>query len=185
VLELPVLFAGSNVLSRIGRGTSQQRGLTGLHWRGMCGSTRTPINESGFAHDMPRPRGYALKGRPCHGTHDWNPHRRTNVIGALVGNALLTVALFTTNINADVFNAWLIQDLLPKLDAPTVLVMDNARFHKRTDIGDALAGTEHCLEPLPAYSPDLNPIEQKWANAKPIQRKIGCPIKTLFKSHCK
>ncbi|MDQ5883802.1 MAG: hypothetical protein QG556_139, partial [Pseudomonadota bacterium] len=29
------------------------------------------IDESGFAHDMPRLHGYAAKGSRCFGTHDW------------------------------------------------------------------------------------------------------------------
>ena len=29
------------------------------------------IDESGFAHDMPRTRGYATRGRRCVGLHDW------------------------------------------------------------------------------------------------------------------
>ncbi len=29
------------------------------------------IDESGFAHDMPRTHGYSKKGHRCFGTHDW------------------------------------------------------------------------------------------------------------------
>ena len=29
------------------------------------------IDESGFAHDMPRTHGYAPKGSRCYGCHDW------------------------------------------------------------------------------------------------------------------
>lgn len=28
------------------------------------------LDESGFAHDMPRTHGYSLKGKKCFGTHD-------------------------------------------------------------------------------------------------------------------
>ena len=48
------------------------------------------LDESGFAHDMPRTHGYALKGRRCYGTQDWGARGRTNVIGALLGERLLT-----------------------------------------------------------------------------------------------
>ena len=40
------------------------------------------IDESGFAHDMPRTHGYAPIGQRCFGTQDWNAKGRTNVIGA-------------------------------------------------------------------------------------------------------
>ncbi|WP_416431247.1 hypothetical protein [Piscirickettsia salmonis] len=35
----------------------------------------------------------------------------------------------------------------------------------------------------PSYSPDLNPIERKWAEAKAIRRKYHCSIEDLFLEH--
>jgi hypothetical protein len=37
------------------------------------------IDESGFAHDMPRRKGYAPVGARCFGTRDWHAKGRTNV----------------------------------------------------------------------------------------------------------
>ena len=42
------------------------------------------IDESGFAHDMPRTHGYSKIGKRCFGKHDWGGKGRTNVIGALL-----------------------------------------------------------------------------------------------------
>ena len=36
---------------------------------------------------------------------------------------------------------------------------------------------------LSPYSPDLNPIENKWAQAKSLRRKHDCNIFELFASH--
>jgi transposase len=138
------------------------------------------IDESGFAHDMPRTHGYAATGARCYGTHDWQARGRTNVIGALIGKALLTVGLFKTNINADTFYEWTTQDLLPKLPTNAVVVMDNATFHTRADIRAAITNTGHTLDFLPVYSPDMNPIEKKWAQLKKLRRKIQCSIQKLF-----
>ena len=55
---------------------------------------------------------------------------------------------------ADVFYAWVTQDLLLKLPEKCVMVMDNAHFHKRDDIEHAILDAGHILEYLPAYSPD-------------------------------
>ncbi len=38
----------------------------------------------------------------------------------------------------------------------------------------------HILEYLPPYSPDLNPIEPKWSQAKARRRKYRCDVDTLF-----
>jgi len=43
-----------------------------------------------------------------------------------------------------------------------------------------LQEAEHQLEYLPPYSPDLNPIEQKWAQAKETRQALQCDIDTLF-----
>jgi len=91
-------------------------------------------------------------------------------MGALVGSCLLTVCLVSGNINSDVFLAWLTQDWLPKITEHAVIVMDHARFHKNNAIHKAITDAGHGLEYLPAYSPDLNPIEHQWAQAKAIRR---------------
>jgi len=141
------------------------------------------IDESGFAHDGTRAHGYSAIGQRCYGVRDWHARGRTNVIGALIGKLLLTVGLFNTNINADIFYAWTVQDFLPKLPPHSVVVMDNATFHKRHDIQHAIVGAGHVLAYLPAYSPDLNPIEPKWAQAKSWRKKFQCSIDELFTSH--
>lgn len=94
---------------------------------------------------------------------DWHARGRINVIGALIDKCLLTVGVFKSNIDADIFFGWTIHDLLPTLPPAAVVVMDNATFHKRLDIQNAITQAGHTLEYLPAYSPDLNPIEHKWA----------------------
>ena len=58
--------------------------------------------------------------------------------------------------------------------------MDNASFHKRLDIQKAIRGAGHILLFLPPYSPQLNPIEHKWAQAKAIRKQKHCSIYELF-----
>lgn len=130
---------------------------------------------------MPRTHGYAAAGARCYGRHDWQAKGRTNVIGALIGKVLLTTGLFDTTVNADVFYAWTVHDLLPKLPPAAVVVMDNAPFHKRADIAAAIAAAGHTLDYLPVYSPDLNPIEKKWAQLKKLRRKLQSSVTDLFK----
>ena len=139
------------------------------------------IDESGFAHDMPRTHGYAPKGQRCIGEHDWNAKGRVNVIGALLAGVLLSVGLTDANVDADIFNMWLSDDLIPKLPPVSVLVMDRATFHRRSDTEDAIKAAGHTLEYLPAYSPELNDIEHKWAEAKSYRRKTGKTVEEIFK----
>lgn len=130
---------------------------------------------------MPRTHGYSLKGMRCYGKHDWGAKGRTNVIGALLRGTLLTVSLFQTSINTEIFNCWVEKELLPHLPPRSVLVLDNASFHKGVAMQQVVENAGHILLYLPPYSPDLNPIEKKWAQAKAIRRKIGGDIDQLFK----
>jgi len=138
------------------------------------------IDESGFAHDMPRRRGYAPVGERCFGTQDWHAKGRTNAIGALLGFCLLTVGLFTGSVNANVFFARATADLIPKLPENSVVVMDNPPFHKRSDIRWAILDAGHVLEYLPPYPPALNPIEHKWAQSKAVRKQTNCTVSELF-----
>jgi len=129
---------------------------------------------------MPRINGYSKKGQRCYGTQDWHARGRINAIGAIIGMTFLTVSLFNGNVNSDVFYAWLTQDLLPKVPQGSVIVMDNASFHKRNDMIDAIEASHCIVEFLPPYSPDLNPIEHKWAQAKAIRKQHRCSVEELF-----
>lgn len=93
------------------------------------------------------------------------------------------MSLFSTTINTQIFDAWVMQDLIPKLPQSSVVVMDNAAFHKGAQMIKALEDAGHTLLYLPPYSPDLNPIEKKWAQAKAIRRREGLSINDLFSSH--
>ena len=130
---------------------------------------------------MPRTHGYAVKGRRCFGTHAWGERGRTNVIGALLAGVLLSPLLCDFNINSDIFHAWISDELIPNLPPGAVVVMDNASFHKRCDTQQAISAAGQILEYLPPYSPDLNPIEHKWAQAKAIRRKTGKATHEIFK----
>lgn len=70
--------------------------------------------------------------------------------------------------------------LLPNLAKPTVIVMDNASFHKSEYILNQIKGYGHIIEFLPPYSPDLNPIEHKWAEKKAYRRKYRCSVEECY-----
>lgn len=94
------------------------------------------------------------------------------------------MTLFQGTINTATFEAWLEQDLLPKLNHQTIIVMDNAAFHKALSTQELIHKAGHILEYLPPYSPDFNPIEHKWAQAKAIRRTSQCAIEEPFNAPC-
>jgi len=53
----------------------------------------------------------------------------------------------------------------------TVIVMNNASFHKRQDIFQTIENAGCIAEFLPTYSPDFNPIEHTWAHTNRFATK--------------
>ncbi len=102
------------------------------------------------------------------------------LFGAITDFKLFNVCLFDCYINADVFYTWVSQELLPNTSNNSVIVLDNATFHKRNDILQAIEKAGHIVEFLPPYSSDLNPIEKKLAQAKNIIKKFDYTPEELF-----
>ncbi|MDR2927316.1 MAG: transposase [Cytophagaceae bacterium] len=73
---------------------------------------------------------------------------------------------------------------MPALPSKYVAVMDNASFHKRTDTLNAIRTQGHDVLFLHPYSPDLNPIEKKWAQAKSIRKNTDAIRINFFKLIC-
>jgi transposase len=74
-------------------------------------------------------------------------------------------------VNAEVFRCYVREILLPTLKAGDILVMDNLSAHKDCQALDLLKSAGVTVRFLPAYSPDLNPIELMWSKVKAILRK--------------
>lgn len=70
-----------------------------------------------------------------------------------------------------VFEAYLERMLLPTLEAGQIVVMDNLSAHKGERIRELVESRGCELLYLPAYSPDLNPIEEAFSKIKGLLRK--------------
>lgn len=151
-----------------------------IRWYELIGRNIAYLDESGFAVDSPRTHGYTTKGERCYGLHNWHEKGRLNAIGAIIDFELIAITLWDGTINSDVFLHWTKKALLPALPIQSIVVLDGAPFHKRSDIIEAIEEQGHTVRFLPSYSPDLNPIEKKWAQAKAIRRKKRCNPHDLF-----
>ncbi len=61
------------------------------------------------------------------------------------------------------------EQLLQELQPGSLIIMDNASFHKTQKTREILEESGHELIFLPPYSPDFNPIEKHFANLKKIR----------------
>jgi transposase len=72
--------------------------------------------------------------------------------------------------------------LAPTLSEGDIVIMDNLPAHKVTGIREAIEARDARLLYLPAYSPDLNPIEQAFAKLKALLPKAAArSIESLWK----
>lgn len=104
--------------------------------------------------------------------------------------------VFDGPINAASFRAWIDQQLLDTIGPGDIVVMDNLGGHKSIEIGRAIRARGAKLWYLPAYAPDLNPIEQAFSRIKhwmrmaqrrsvdDTWRHIGQLIQTIGPAKC-
>ena len=69
------------------------------------------------------------------------------------------------------FLAYIEQVLAPTLGKGDIVFMDNLRTHKVDGVAQALVAVGAKVRYLPAYSPDLNPIEMVFSKLKAELRK--------------
>lgn len=100
-------------------------------------------------------------------SHRWTT---TTLIAARLEGCFTAPVLFEGSCDAIAFNTWLSEMLCPLLDDRHVVIMDNASFHKGLETAALIQGCGASLLFLPPYSPELNPIEQDFANIKRIRQ---------------
>ena len=132
-----------------------------------AGKTPAYVDECGFPSAELRRYGYAPRG-VCVSDKISGSHRytSTSLIAARIGDTFTAPVLFQGSTDALAFNAWLEHQLCPLLDETHVVILDNASFHKGSETARLITQTGASLLFLPPYSPELNPIEQDFANIK-------------------
>jgi transposase len=99
--------------------------------------------------------GWALRGQKVYGDVSGNNRKDVNLIMAQRRDQWLAPVVFKGTCNTELVNTWIKDFLLKELHHPSVIVMDNARFHKKSEIKLILEKHGHTLLPLPKYSPDF------------------------------
>lgn len=144
------------------------------------------FDESGFERHSYRPHGWAARGAKVFGKISGNHKKgRINLIMAQRGKAWLAPMLFEGSCTHEVVTSWIKQALIKELRPNSLVIMDNAPFHNKTDIAEILNAHGHTLLPLPKYSPDFNPIEQSFAIIKRIRQFSEQSIEQILSGNYK
>jgi transposase len=123
--------------------------------------------------------GYSPKGKRLYALKPGRRCGRVNMIAALCNQQLLAPFTIVGACNRTVFETWLQTCLIPVLQPGQKLVIDNATFHKGGRIEELVMAVGCEVWYLPAYSPDLNKIENCWSWLKNRIRKCLDEFDTL------
>lgn len=129
------------------------------------------LDESGAKTNMVRLYGRAKGGQRCiddapHG--HWNTTTMISSVRLDGTTACMTLDGPTTS---EAYREYVRHVLVPTLRTGDIVIFDNLRPHHDPQALDLIHAAGAMTLPLPAYSPDLNPIEKMWSKIKAFLRK--------------
>jgi transposase len=95
-------------------------------------------------------------------------NRGTNlsVIGSLRLSGVVASMSVKGSVDTPVFDTFIQELLLPQIQVEDVVLLDNLQVHISSKIEQAVASRKAEVKWLPAYSPDLSPVEPFWSKVK-------------------
>jgi transposase len=128
------------------------------------------IDETGVNLAMTRLYARAALGQRAYASRPLGRGKNVTIIGAMALRGVLTNFTFSGSNNTDTFVTYLKDELLPKLWAGAIVIMDNLSVHRVEQVRQLIESVGAHLVYLPPYSPELNPIEMLWSKVKQFLR---------------
>ena len=159
-------------------GASERDEFLRVAWRvGVAGSVGAErfvfVDECGANTSLHQLYAWSRRGEraPCSAPRNWGANVTLLASMSLEGmGPCLAVEGPTTKA---VFETYVEQVLAPSLRPAQLVVMDNLSSHKGPRVRELVERRGCELLYLPAYSPDLNPIEEAFSKLKALLRKAG------------
>jgi len=129
------------------------------------------IDETGTSTKMARLRGRAKRGRRVVGRIPWGHWKTVTFVAGLRQDGVTAPFVIDCPMNGVIFIEYLRQCLVPTLRPNDIVNIDNLPAHKVEQVRQIIEAAGAELRYLPAYSPDLNPIEPAFAKLKAHLRK--------------
>ena len=131
------------------------------------------IDETGASTKMVRLRGRCRRGERLLAKAPFGHWKTTTFTAGLRRNGPVAPFVLDGPMNGEAFRVYVEKVLVPILQPEEIVVMDNLPAHKVEGVRKLIAEAGAELRLLPAYSPDLNPIEVVFAQLKSHLRKAA------------
>jgi len=128
------------------------------------------LDESGAKTNMTRLRGRAPRGERVHASAPCGHWHTTTMISSIRLDGTTACMALEGTTDTESFRAYVGEVLLPALRPGDIVVMDNLSPHKSDPTLALITAAGAKVRFLPAYSPDLNPIEKMWSKIKNLLR---------------
>jgi len=109
---------------------------------------RVYLDETGFDRYLFRPYARSPKGQIVKAQISGKRYRRLSPVSAQVGNRLIAPMVYQNTMTRVFFEAWFQQCLLPALTQKSVIILDNARFHRMGVLREMAEKLGHKVLPL-------------------------------------
>lgn len=131
------------------------------------------VDECGSHIDLTRQYARAPHGMRIRMAVPRNRGRAITLVAALTLDGLVAPMTLRGGMTKDAFVDWVTTQLAPTLKPGQIVIWDNLRSHDdpRAEAAVRARGAE--VWRLPAYSPDLSPIELAFGTLKAHLRRIG------------
>jgi transposase len=138
------------------------------------------VDESGAKTNMSRLYGRAISGQRATDDTPSGHWCTTTMISSVRLDGSTACMVVDGATTKDIFEAYVEQILLPTIKAGDIVVLDNLSAHKGQRVRELIESAGAELWYLPAYSPDLNPIEKMWSKIKSILRTLKARTKEML-----
>ncbi len=128
------------------------------------------LDETWTKTNMTRLRGRARRGERLVAAVPHGHWQTSTFLAGLRHDRIVAPLVLDGAINGRSFRAYVEQFLAPTLAEGDIVLADNLGSHKVAGVREAIEARGASLMFLPAYSPDLNPIEQVFAKLKQLVR---------------
>jgi len=130
------------------------------------------VDECGIDQCFYREYARAFRGEKIVAKISGRKFKRTNIVAGICQGKWVAPLEYGGTTDSILFEFWFENCLLKEVRSGSIIILDNATFHKKSVLPN-LARRHGCeILFLPPYSPDLNPIEKKWAWLKRKLRDI-------------